>query len=257
MEGKVIDKIAAIKSIATKKELILIDRITKLEIDDVIHMSINELANKISITESTIVRFCRKIGYKGYYDFKLALSQDLSTKKNKISDSIIKNSYSAVVSGLNFTAKNIDMKIIHEVSKQIIKAKKVCVFGIGNSYVPTMYFYNALVKHGINVWVSADSHIRNLLASNLSEDDFVLFLSSSGETLEIINLAKKCKELNAKIAVLTNQSKSTLASYAPYLFLSSTKDKSYKGSEASSIASQMFILDVLVNDILGKFKSAK
>ena len=31
MEGKVIDKIAAIKSIATKKELILIDRITKLE----------------------------------------------------------------------------------------------------------------------------------------------------------------------------------------------------------------------------------
>ena len=33
MEGKVIDKIAAIKSIATKKELILIDRITKLEID--------------------------------------------------------------------------------------------------------------------------------------------------------------------------------------------------------------------------------
>ena len=42
-----------------------------------------------------------------------------------------------------------------------------------------------------------------------------------------------------------------------FLTKSSTKDKLYKGSEASSIASQMFILDVLVNDILEKFKSAK
>ncbi|MBQ8206057.1 MAG: MurR/RpiR family transcriptional regulator [Bacilli bacterium] len=252
MEGKVIEKIAGFKTSATKKEKILIDRLKELDGNVIIHMSITELANKIDIAEATILRFCKKIGYKGYQDFKIALSQDVAFRKVEMNNSLIEKSFNKITSGLEFTINNLDSSMIKEVTKSILHAKKICVFGIGNSYVPTMYFYNALVKKGVNIWVSSDSHIRNMLAVNLTKDDFVILLSSSGKTTEMINLAKICKKTNTPIAVITNQSTSELASYASYLFLSSTKDNEYNGGEASSIVSQTFILDVLVQNILKK-----
>src|SRR5437016_3270920 len=44
---------------------------------DVIHMSISQLAKRSQVGESTIMRFCRAIGFSGYQEFKLRLAQDL------------------------------------------------------------------------------------------------------------------------------------------------------------------------------------
>ena len=254
MEGRIVEKIAAFKSTATKKEKLIIERIKEIDVNQLIHMSITELANKINITEATILRFCKKIGYKGFSDFKIALSQEISFRKPEMKNSIVEKSYSRISSGLEFTLSNLDSSKIKDVAKIILNADKICVFGIGNSYVPTMYIYNALVKHGINIWISTDSHIRNMLALNLTKHDFVILLSSSGKTTEMINIAKICKNINIPIAVITNQENSELAQYASYLFLSSTKEIEYNGSEASSIVSQMFILDILVQEIYKNIK---
>ena len=254
MEGKVIEKIAGYKSSATKKEKLLIDRIKGVDSSELIHMSINELASRIDITEATILRFCKKLGYKGYQDFKISLSQEVAFRKKDMKNSIVEKTFTRFSSGLDFTLSNLNTSDIINVSQNIIKAKKICVFGIGNSYVPTMYFYNALVKQGINIWISTDSHVRNMLALNLTKDDFVILLSSSGKTVEMINIAKLCKKYNINLAVITNQGLSELASYASYLFISSTKENEFQGCEASSIVSQTFILDVIVQTILKTLK---
>ena len=254
MEGKVFEKIASFKSIATKKERLIIDRIKDLDMNILIHMSITDLSSKINITEATILRFCKKLGYKGYSDFKIALSQDISYQKPDMKNSIIEKSYSRINSALEFTISNLDTSMIKEITKHILSADKICVFGIGNSYVPTMYIYNSLVKEGINIWISTDSHIRKMLALNLTKDDFVILLSSSGKTTEMINIAKVCAKMGIPIAVITNQANSELSSYASYLLLSSTKEIEYNGCEASSIVSQTFILDILVQEIFKNIK---
>src|SRR4029453_15682321 len=43
----------------------------------VVQMSISELARDVEVGESTVMRFCWAIDYKGYQEFKLRLAQDL------------------------------------------------------------------------------------------------------------------------------------------------------------------------------------
>lgn len=43
--------------------------------DDVIHMRIVDLAQEARVSEPTVVRFCRAIGYNSFQSFKLALAQ--------------------------------------------------------------------------------------------------------------------------------------------------------------------------------------
>src|SRR5688500_8144492 len=56
--------------------------------DKVMHMSISEASQNIGVGESTIIRFCRALGYKGYQDFKLRLAQDLVEPVHYIHENI-------------------------------------------------------------------------------------------------------------------------------------------------------------------------
>ena len=52
----------------------------------VIYFTIIEFSEKVEVGEATIIRFCRKLRFKGFHDFKMALAQELSlnNQKNKI-----------------------------------------------------------------------------------------------------------------------------------------------------------------------------
>lgn len=43
-------------------------------------MSTSELARSLDVGEASIVRFCRKLGFDGYVDLKIALAVDYSTE---------------------------------------------------------------------------------------------------------------------------------------------------------------------------------
>src|SRR5215204_3791312 len=45
--------------------------------EQVMQMSVSEAARDVGVGESTVIRFCRALGYKGYQEFKLRLAQDL------------------------------------------------------------------------------------------------------------------------------------------------------------------------------------
>ena len=67
----------------TPSEKKLAKKLIGLDINEVVYMSITELSEKISSSEATILRFCRKIGFKGFQDFKLALSRDIALNQKK------------------------------------------------------------------------------------------------------------------------------------------------------------------------------
>src|SRR5579872_988563 len=45
--------------------------------EELIHLTVTELAERTQTSESTVVRLCQKIGYKGYQEFKIVLARDL------------------------------------------------------------------------------------------------------------------------------------------------------------------------------------
>ena len=39
------------------------------------YISVTDLAEEAGVGETTVIRFCKKIGFKGYQGFKLAIAQ--------------------------------------------------------------------------------------------------------------------------------------------------------------------------------------
>ena len=108
MVGKTYDRMVAIRSMATKTEKKLIDSVMKMEKSDIVYLSITELSARLKVAEATIVRFCKKLGYKGFQDFKLSLSQELGRQDASAVNSVVRRVALQMTDAISETSRNLD-----------------------------------------------------------------------------------------------------------------------------------------------------
>ena len=71
-----------IKSLSSGELSIL--RYVYENMDDVLHMSIQELSKQVSYSTATILRFCKKLGFYGFAEFKYALRSEMQKPQTVI-----------------------------------------------------------------------------------------------------------------------------------------------------------------------------
>ena len=177
MIGKVFDRIESLKAVATKTEKQIIERLKDIKKEEIIYMSIGELAMQLDVAEATLLRFCRKLDYRGFQDFKLSLSQELGSVKDTDEGSRAKRVASNMVDSIMETYKQLDEQQCEEVAQLILNAEKVCVFGVGSSAIAPMMMKNRLVRAGIQVENTSDPHMQTIIASHLSKTDVLVLVS--------------------------------------------------------------------------------
>ncbi|WP_367112766.1 hypothetical protein [Virgibacillus sp.] len=53
-----------------------------------IHHTINQMADELEVAESTVFRFCQRVGFKGYQALKIALAAEMVTPVADIHEKI-------------------------------------------------------------------------------------------------------------------------------------------------------------------------
>ena len=250
MVGKVFDRIESLKSMATKAELRMIEKIKTIPKEEIIYMSITELAAQLKVAEATFLRFCRKLDYRGFQDFKLSLSQELGSEEKGAPMSHSKRIATNMVDAIMETYKQLDEEDCKRAAMYIYKANKVCVFGVGSSSIAPQMMKNRLVRTGLPVESTSDPHMQAIIASNLSDKDVMVLVSVSGATKDIINLAEIAKKNGTPLIVLTNYNKSPLAKYADVTFFTCRKEVAYEGGSLASVVAQSYIADMLCATVL-------
>lgn len=249
MIGKVFDRVESLKSVATKTEKQIIERLKGIKKEEIIYMSIGELALRLDVAEATLLRFCRKLEYRGFQDFKLSLSQELGETKEEGKESRANRVASNMVDAIMETYKQLNETDCEAVAKLILNAKKVCVFGVGSSAIAPTMMKNRLVRAGIHVENTSDPHMQTIIASNLEKDDVIILVSVSGATKDILTLAETAKQNGTPIVVITNYDKSPLAKYGQYSFFTCRKERAHEGGSLASVVAQSYIMDMLCSTV--------
>ena len=252
MIGKALDRVLAAKEIATKTEKKIIEGILDTSPDTIIYLSISDLASKLKVAEATLVRFCKKIGYNGFQDFKLHLSQEAGMLGKRAVDCTAKRIALQMVDAINETSRSINYDECLKIADLLINSHKICAFGVGNSAITAMEISNVLARIGLMVTYTPDSHLQAMIASNLTDNDTVILISVSGSTKDIIDVAEIARKNGVNIVVITCYDHSPLAKFADHILLSTRREAAYEGGSVSTIVSISYIINVLYDAIYEK-----
>jgi DNA-binding MurR/RpiR family transcriptional regulator len=226
--------------------------------EEAVYLTVTDLAEKVSVGETTVLRFCRKLNYKGYQDFKLAVAQSqvASTEKldREISDSDPLGVVAAKITQQNTktltnTLELFQGEVLQKAIDLLSAAKSISFFGIGSSGFTAQDAEHRFMRMGFNVSYSADSHVMAMKASLVKEGDVVIGISTSGSTKDVVDTMRIAKDKEAKVVCITNHGRSPITKYADVILLAASKESPLQGGAFSSKIAQLHLLDILTKAI--------
>ncbi|GIP41453.1 RpiR family transcriptional regulator [Paenibacillus sp. J31TS4] len=218
--------------------------------DEAMFHSITELAEISGVGETTVIRFCRKVGYHGFQDFKLALAQDLTFKKlgavqQEDSEDYTRQVFQDAVSVLQTSINLLDRVALEQAVELLDGARHIQLFGVGASGITAMDAKNRLLRIGRRSDAILDSHLQAMMAVTLGEGDVALGFSVSGSTKDTNDMLGKAKRAGARVIAVTNYAKSPITSLADVVLLTAGKESPLEGGSMTTKMSQLFVVDLL------------
>lgn len=225
---------------------------------EIIRLSITELSEITKTSDSSIIRFSRKLGYKGYHEMKLDIAQSMTGPTKQLHEDIneldsitqIKEKiFSSASSTILDTLYVLQDEEIEKAIAAITKARKIMLFGSGASAMVALDAQHKFLKIGISVHTYLDSHMQLMGSSMLSEDDVAIAISHSGANKDIISAIDLCRQAGTTVIAITNFSKSPLTKKADINLFTSSKETKFRADATASRMAQLTIVDVLVTGL--------
>lgn len=224
--------------------------------DDLMYYSVTELADFAGVGETTVMRFCRKIGFKGYQDFKLSLAQNAGARRpdelEEDSKDFVRMVYENNIDILHSSMSLLNREKLEQAIEWIDQAGYVQFFGVGASGITALDAKNRLLRIGRRAEAVADSHIQAMMAVSMNEGDVAFGISVSGSTLDTNDMLLKAKQNGAKIIAITNYAKSPITSIADLVLLTAGKEMPLEGGSIGAKISQLFIIDLICEGLARK-----
>ncbi|WP_235669907.1 MurR/RpiR family transcriptional regulator, partial [Clostridioides difficile] len=206
--------------------------------EEIVKLSIQSLADKFFTVPNTIVRLCKKMEYDGFSQLKNNLKEEL---KNE--DKEPKNGFE---SDIKKTLELIDYEKINKVADIIQKSRSIIVYGIGQN-IPLCEILVKEIRGGHdNITYYSQRHEVLHDIGKLGEQDMFFALSLSGETKEVIEVAKTAVNKGCKVVALTHICENQLQQIADISLYCYSTIKQVNGYNISDKVPIMMIMRAII-----------
>lgn len=224
----------------------------------VLHMTADELAGGTYTSTASIIRFCQKLGFKGYKEFKVQLAteinsfnmtgervkEDIPFKRDDSNLDVIKKMLNLSYQALTDTYNNMDLEKLSKVSKMIIEYDNLTLLGNGASWLIAADFYYKMIRLGMNIHLDSIPGFSHASSISKNSSTLVMFVSYYGRQQEHLKVAQMLHKRNIPIILITGPDDGPLCKYATEIIHVSVHEAySNKVGTFSSRTAMQFVLD--------------
>jgi RpiR family carbohydrate utilization transcriptional regulator len=215
--------------------------------------NITALAKNAAVSEPTVVRFCRALGYDGWQEFKLKLAQGLalavpgldeSPAQDDLAADLVNKICSRSINTLLDLRNNLDADAIQRALDVLTRANKIEFYGQGTSGIVAADAQHKFFRSGVPTVAYSDPHIHSIAASLLKKGDAVVAISQRGNSPALLRSVQLARNTEADIIALT-PSGSPLAELATVLVPINLSFNTDPYTPISARLAHLVVIDIL------------
>lgn len=186
--------------------------------DKVSEMSALELGKILNTSDASLVRFSKRIGFKGFTDLKMYLKIQINALKkpqNKIlekwnnfqsENDMVNKIVKSDLKNIETFLSKIEIEKIEQTIDILLSGKKVYVIGMGSSRGIAQFISWHMKRTGVDIEFLQESGI-GLLESlvHLKKEESVLLFAFPRYLIDEIKISKLVKEKEAKLILITSE----------------------------------------------------
>jgi DNA-binding MurR/RpiR family transcriptional regulator len=222
--------------------------------DDVLAHSITEVAQAASVSESTVIRACKRLGFTGFQGLKLAIARDRRPELEMVADEItgddsvadvVDKLFAASASVLSEAATSVNTASVEAVIDAIVAAGRVLFVGMGPSSPLTQDAAYRFRCIGVQVDAPVDSLTQHLAARLLRPGDVCVVISHTGATRETLATVAAARAAGAVTAAVTSYARSPLTSAVDHALVAGGRQLGFRVEAMASRLAHLCVLDAV------------
>ncbi|SFL71562.1 MurR/RpiR family transcriptional regulator [Halanaerobium salsuginis] len=221
-------------------------------------LAVTELAQASQSSPASVVRFCKKIDYQGFQDFKFALVKNLSeldsADQQQIYDDIaVEDSLTEIMDKLAHdnirvienTVELLSAAELEAAVNALQTAENVYIFGIGASGLVAKDLQHKLMRVKKTVIYYSDTHAQLASAANIEAGDLAIAISYSGQSREVYKALTTAQKRGAQTISITKYSANPLAKISQIKLQVAGSEKNLRLGAITSRIAQLTAVDIL------------
>lgn len=174
--------------------------------------NISALAKSAQVSEPTVVRFCRAVGYDGWQQFKLKLAQNLalalpgddeSPTQDDLAADLVNKICSRSINTLLDLRNSLRADAIEQALDVLAASNKIEFYGQGTSGIVATDAQHKFFRSGVPTVAYSDPHIHSIAASLLQKGDTVVAISQRGNSAALLRSVQLARKMKADVIALT------------------------------------------------------
>ncbi|AIN19276.1 SIS domain protein [Yersinia rochesterensis] len=220
------------------------------------HLSSQKLAQQTGVSQSAVVKFAQKLGYKGFPALKQALSEIVATPEQAVTlhnqilstdslKTVGEKLLAEKVAALRATLDINSEQRLAEALAMLRAARRIILTGLGASGLVAKDFAHKLLKIGVMAVSETDMHAQLAAVQTLDSQDLLLAISFSGERRELNLAAEEAQRCGAKVLALTSFTPNSLQQRADHCLYTISEEPAIRSAAISSSTAQYALTDLL------------
>jgi RpiR family carbohydrate utilization transcriptional regulator len=222
--------------------------------DEVIHLPMSDLARRCAVSDTTVFRFCRKVGTDGYRDFKIRLALELTPGRLATyamahpGEGVIEAARKVItadIKALDDTLTVLDFAALERAADALLDAERVEIYGSGGGAIAALELHYKLMRLGVRAVPHTDAEMQLISAALLSPGDTAVAISHSGESHDLLQALQLAKAAGARTVAITNHPASPLARLADISLRTAAQEALAHGYPLGARVAQVGLIDTL------------
>jgi DNA-binding MurR/RpiR family transcriptional regulator len=229
--------------------------------NEVIRLAMVELAERCGVGDTTIFRFCRRVGTGGYQDFKIALAQELTPLSSPIYEAVaagdtiamaVQKAVMGDIKAVQDTLRVLDLAALDAAADALLAARRIDIYGSGGAAVAAQELQYKLLRIGLRALPHTDGQMQALSAALLTAADVAVGISHSGAAADVQGALARAGEAGARTIAITNHPASPIARLADISLCTAAQEAVGHGYPLCTRVAQVGLIDMLYTCLLLK-----
>ena len=226
---------------------------------EVVNYSVNDLSKETFTSNSSVIRFSKKLGFKGFPELKIAIAKDIDEfygneekvefnipiKQGQSKHEISKVFFDLYVQTIEETYKHLNMESLEKAAKLITEADHVTIYGKSNSLLVAENFYLKIRKIGIVASCDSLRGFQRVLTRKKRIKEIAVFISHYLNNEQTKKMIFQLKEHGYKVILVTSNIESPICKIVDVVLGIFNGESYVKMGNFSSQLAEEFVLDIL------------